>query len=46
MKGTEILKKELTESKTALDIHTLNKGIYYVKLMKDKVGDTSKLIVQ
>lgn len=45
-KGTEMLRKELTEKKTAIDIHTLNKGIYIVKLMNEKAIKTKLLVVQ
>jgi photosystem II stability/assembly factor-like uncharacterized protein len=45
-KGTAFLKKELTENKTSIDIHTLNRGIYYVKLMNAKIVKMSLLIVQ
>jgi hypothetical protein len=45
-KGIEVLKKELTENKTSIDIHTLNRGIYNMKLMNDKVVKMSLLIIR
>lgn len=46
MKGNEILKQDLIESKTPIDISTLNKGVYYVKIMNDNFIEVKFLVVQ
>jgi hypothetical protein len=45
-KGNEILKRELTETKTPIDIGELNGGIYYMKLMNDRTVEVKLLIIE
>jgi hypothetical protein len=46
LKGQELIKQESKDSKSQIDISNLTNGIYFVKLVTDKVVMTRKIIIE
>jgi hypothetical protein len=42
--GQEILKQQITSIKTLIDMSSMSSGVYYVKLITDKIFDVKKII--
>ena len=46
LSGQEVLRRELTEAITELDINSLNAGIYFLRVQSNNGLVTQKLVVQ
>ena len=44
--GRQIVSKKLTSSKVALPVENLDKGVYFIKLSKDDISVTKKIIIK
>jgi photosystem II stability/assembly factor-like uncharacterized protein len=46
MNGQEVLKDQITNNKTTIDLSGLTSGVYFLKLMSEKVIEVKKIVIE